>query len=324
MKTESIKWGILGPGKIARKFAAGLADVNNAQLYSVGSRSIDRAREFAKETDAVKYFGSYEEMLTDKNLDVVYVATPHVFHHEHTLLCLKHKKAVLCEKPFAMNVTQVEEMIATAKREKVFLMEALWTQFLPHFRFVIEVVKSGKYGKVKNLKADFGFNAPFDAEGRLFNKALGGGSLMDIGIYPVFAAMSILGKPETISSSANLCSTGVDEDCSIVFHYKNDVAAELQCSINKHSATTATILFEKAIVHMNTRFHEPTSLKISTENGDETIEFDVSSNGYNFEAAHVQQMLKEGKTESNEMTFEKSKQLITLLDDVREKIALVY
>jgi predicted dehydrogenase len=321
---KNIKWGILGLGKIAGKFATALNNVEGAELYAVASRSKNKAETFAKEHAATKLFSSYEAMLKDEELDVVYIATPHVFHYEQTLLCLDHKKAVLCEKPFAMNKKQVEEMIAKAKKEKVFLMEAMWTQFLPHFKFVIEQIKSEKYGKIKNLKADFGFPAPVDLDKRLYNKHLGGGSLLDIGIYPIFMAMSALGAPERIQAKASFHDTGVDENCDIIFEYKNGVEAELGSSIIKQTPTAAIIQFEKATLTLNTRFHEPTSIIIQTPEGEETKEFKVNSNGYNFEAEHVQKMLSEGKTESTEMTFEKSLQLIELLDKVRTKIGLEY
>ncbi|SKB30915.1 Predicted dehydrogenase [Salegentibacter holothuriorum] len=321
---KKIKWGILGLGKIAGKFATALKDVEGAELYAVASRSQTKAENFAKEHSATKSFSSYETMLADEGLDVVYIATPHVFHYEHTLLCIDHKKAVLCEKPFAINKEQVEKMIAKAKKENVFLMEAMWTQFLPHFKYVIDLIESEKYGKIKNLKADFGFPAPVDLDKRLYNKNLGGGSLLDIGIYPVFMALSAMGVPENIEANAQFSETGIDIDCDMVFEYKNGVKAELGSSIIKQTPTAAVIEFEKATLTLHTRFHEPTNITIQTPKGEETKEFKVDSNGYNFEAEHVQKMLHEGKTESTEMSFKKSLQLIDLLDKVRTKIGLEY
>ncbi len=324
MKTKTYKWGILGPGKIARKFAKGLTEVPGAELYAVASRAIAKAEGFSKEFNAKKFYGSYEDLVKDEELDIIYIATPHVFHYEQTLLCLKHKKAVLCEKPFAMNKEQVNEMILTAKKENVFLMEALWTYFLPHYQYVLELVKSEKFGKITGLEADFGFEAPFLPEKRLFNKDLGGGSLLDIGIYPVFAALSLLGKPTTISAQAEFSETGVDESCCIDFNYRYGVRAHLLSTINKTTPTTATINFEKARLTINRRFHEPTSVTILHNNQEETISFDVKTNGYNFEAEHVQQMLAQGRTESTVMSFEKNLELIGLLDGIREKIGLSY
>jgi len=321
---KKIKWGILGLGKIAKKFATGLKDVEDAELYAVASRSKSKAETFAREHNATNFFTSYEAMLKDEELDVVYIATPHVFHHQQTLLCLDHKKAVLCEKPFAINKKQVEEMIAKARKEKVFLMEAMWTQFLPHFKFVIDLIESEKYGKIKSLKADFGFPAPVDLDKRLYNKNLGGGSLLDIGIYPVFMAMSALGTPESIQANAKFSETGIDKECDMVFKYKNAVEAQLGSSILKHTPTAAIIQFEKATITLNPSFHKPTNVTIKTTDGEETKEFVVNSNGYNFEAEHVQKMLLEGKTESTEMTFAKSLDLIELLDKIRDQIGLEY
>lgn len=324
MSSKTTKWGILGPGRIAAKFALGLQDVGNAELYAIASRTLTRAEDFAKEWNSTKFFGSYEEMLQDEELDVVYVATPHVFHFEHTLLCLRNKKAVLCEKPFALNKRQVEEMIATAKKENVFLMEAMWTQFLPHFHYVMDLIQSQKFGKIKNLKADFGFLADFDPKSRLFDIKLGGGSLLDIGIYPVFMALSSLGKPNKITAEALMGKSSIDKECEMTFHYSNGVTAEVRSSIIEDTPTTAEIVFENAILKINPRFHTPTTVTISSEDGEETKEFDVSTNGYNFEAEHVQEMLKQGRIESDQMTFSKSLDLIELLDKVRELIGLQY
>ncbi len=324
MRTKTFNWGILGAGKIAAKFAQDLSTVPGAALYAVASRSIDKAEEFAKKHEIKVSYGSYLELVEDENLDIIYVATPHTFHFEHSILCLEHKKAVLCEKPFGINLGQVETMISLAKQKNVFLMEALWTQFLPHFQFVLELTKSKKYGELLELKADFGFNAPYYPEKRIYNKELGGGSLMDVGIYPVFLSLSLLGTPENIVAKATIGSTGVDENCTIQLSYSNGVKAKLYSAINETTPTTATLRFEKASVIINARFHEPTSVSIQTNGELETKEFPVTTHGYNFEAAHVQNMLEENRTESNLMTFEKSKQLISILDRIRKEINLEY
>ena len=321
---RTFKWGIIGPGKIAGKFASDLKMVPGAELYAVASRDIEKAKAFSSEHDAKKSYGSYEELVLDKEVDVIYVATPHVFHHEHTLLCLENKKAVLCEKPLAINSLQVSEMIRAAKENKVFLMEAMWTNFLPHFQYVLDLVKTKKFGAVKSLEADFGFAAPYLPEKRLYNKVLGGGSLLDIGIYPLFAALSLMGVPETIKAKAKMSGTGVDESCDINLTYMDGAVACLSSTITKKTPTIATINFENAIITLQNRFHEPTSILINSEGKQEEIKFEVTSIGYNYEAMHVQQMLAEGLTESTIMTFEKSRELMTLLDAVREKIGLVY
>ncbi|WP_024769130.1 Gfo/Idh/MocA family protein [Aquimarina macrocephali] len=321
---RSIKWGIIGCGKIAHKFANDLKAVPNAILYAVASRDLKKAQDFGKKYQTSTCYENYEALSIDPNIDVIYIATPHVFHYENTLMCLANKKAVLCEKPFAMNTAQVEEMITAAKKNNVFLMEALWTYFLPHYTYVLDVVTSNELGKVKMLKADFGFTTSFDPEGRVFNKKLGGGSLLDVGIYPLFAALSILGYPEEINAQATIGKTGVDEDCSIQLQYKNGATASLFSAVTKETDTTATLEFEKGTIIINSRFHEPSSITILKEGKSERIEFKVTTNGYNYEAIHVQEMLLQNHKESTVMSFEKSLQLINLLDTVREKIKLHY
>jgi len=323
MTTKSYKWGIIGLGKIAHKFAEDLQKVVGAELYAVASRSLEKAEEFAEKFDAEKSYGSYEELAQDPDVDVIYIATPHVFHHENSLLCIKNKKAVLCEKPMGVNAQQVQEMITAAKTENVFLMEALWTHFLPHYQYILNVVETKKFGKLKVLTADFGFEAPFNTEKRLFNKELGGGSLLDVGIYPVFAAMTLLGEPNTIKADATIGKTGVDEDCTISFTY-DDAKAELSCTIIKNTNTEAKLIFEEAEILIRSRFHEPTSIFIKSKGKEETRGFDVETIGYNFEAEHVQKMLSENIIESTVMTHKKSLQLISLLDKIRKEIGLEY
>ncbi|WP_034893150.1 Gfo/Idh/MocA family protein [Gillisia sp. Hel_I_29] len=323
MTTKSYKWGIIGLGKIAHKFAEDLQRVEGAELYAVASRSSEKAEEFAEKFEAAKSYNSYEALAQDPDVDIIYIATPHVFHHANTIMCIQNKKAVLCEKPMGINEHQVQEMIAAARTENVFLMEALWTHFLPHFEYILDLVETKKFGKLKELTADFGFEAPFNSEKRIFNKELGGGSLLDVGIYPVFAAMTLLGEPDAISATGTIGKTGVDEDCTINFSYKN-AKAELSSAINKTTNTEAKLIFEDAEVLIRSRFHEPTSLFIKSNGKEETRGFDVESIGYNFEAAHIQKMLSENRVESTVMTHKKSLLLISLLDKIRKQIALEY
>lgn len=326
MKSKVYKWGILGAGKIAGKFSEDLARVPGAELHAVASRDHSRATDFAEKLGYKKSFGSYRELAEDEETDIIYIATPHVFHCEHTLLCLQNKKAVLCEKPFAMNLAQVEEMITAARKNNAFLMEGMWTAFLPHFQYIQELVDSKKYGALQELKANFGFAAPFLPEKRLYNKSLGGGSLLDIGIYPVFAALSLLGGPDTITASAKIGETGVDEICNIKFRYPTGALAILESSIIKNTPTIATLQFEKATVLIKDRFHEPTSIVVTNKDKDEDeeITFDVNTRGYYYEAVHVQQMLDASRIESTVMTWKRSRELMGMLDEIREKIGLVY
>jgi len=319
-----INWGIIGCGSIAKKFAQDLQEISNANLYAVSSRSAQKAKKFANQYGAETYYGNYEALSLDPKVDVVYIATPHVLHYENTIMCLTHKKAILCEKPFAINKTQVSEMINLAKQNNVFLMEALWTHFLPHYKFVLNHIQSGKLGMVKKLHADFGFVATFNPDGRLFNKNLGGGSLLDLGIYPLFVALSTMGYPTDIQASAQIGSTGVDETCSIELSYKNGATASLFSAITQDTNTEAIIELEHGTIHIHSPFYAPSSVTIICNGQSKEYKFDVLTNGYHYEALHVQEMLLQNKTESTVMTFEKSLQIIQLLDTVREKIGLYY
>lgn len=321
---KKIKWGIIGLGKIANKFAEGLSSVENAELYAVASRDLSNANKFSEIHTAEVFYGSYKELMEDNEVDVIYIATPHVFHHELTLQCINHGKAVLCEKPFAMNIQETEEMIALSREKNIFLMEALWTKFLPHFQYVSERINTGEFGNLRSIKADFGFLAEFDKTKRLFNKSLGGGSLLDIGIYPVFLAYSLLGKPDTIKASAEFTDTEVDSECRMQFNYANNVKAELFSTFREKTPTIAEINLEKGKILLNSRFHEPTTVTIISNGIEEIREFNVQTNGYNFEAAHVSEMLQKGKTESEIWSLDNTRDLMLLLDAIRTEINLKY
>jgi predicted dehydrogenase len=191
-QTKTIRWGIIGLGRIAHKFAQDLQTVEGCELYAVASRAQEKADAFALQYHASKAYNTYEALTNDAQVDAVYIATPHVLHKGNTIMCLKKGIAVLCEKPFAMNLEEVIEMIAVAKAHNILLMEALWTYFLPHYQYVLKTLESKTYGNILKMEADFGFYREFNGEARFFKKSLGGGSLLDIGIYPIFAALSIL------------------------------------------------------------------------------------------------------------------------------------
>ena len=323
MTNKNIRWGIIGLGKIANKFATDLASIEHVELVAVASRNIQNANNFAEKYNAKKAYSSYEELAKDTNVDAVYIATPHSFHKKHAILCLRNKKAVLCEKPFAMNLYEVTEMIEVAKENNVLLMEALWSFFLPHFTYVLDIVKSEKFGKLKSLEADFGFHTPYNTDSRLFKKDLGGGSLLDIGIYPIFAALATLGEPDAIHAKATFFENGADASCDMVFQYKN-AKATLKSTLLEETPSIAILKFDKATVKLNRQFHQSSSITVIQNNKEEIINFDFKTIGYNFEAEHFNNLLRAGEKESNIMTFGFSKNLINTLDKVREIIGLKY
>ncbi len=316
---KTYNWAVLGCGHIAEKFSTDLKLLRNAKLYAAASRNLQKAQNFAAEYGFEMAYGSYEEMVADPKVDIVYVATPHSHHRNHTLLCLNNKKAVLCEKAFAMNQKEAEEMVATAKENNTFLMEAFWTMFQPSFNKAMEIIKSGELGKLKIVRSDFAFHAPFDKTKRLYNINLGGGSLLDIGIYPVFAALTSLGIPETIKTFANFSETGSEESISIIFKYKDGEMANLTSSFAAYSPVQTEYWCEKGHLTLNARWFTPTDITIWKEGGSETKIPNMLKNGwgYQFEAAHVMQCLDEGKIESEKMSWKTSLDLMKILDRVR-------
>jgi predicted dehydrogenase len=325
---KKIRWGILGCGKIARKFAADLKLVQDAELNAVGAREQTTAELFAKDFPAKYAHGSYEALATNPEVDVIYVATPHGLHYEHVMLCLKHKKAVLCEKAFAINYGQAKEMIDFAKAQNTFIMEAFWTRFLPHYLKMKELLAQSKVGSIKFLNAEFGFipTPPFPA--RLYEPSLGGGALLDIGVYPVFLALDVLGKPDHIDAVMTPASTGVDEQCAIRFQYSNGAIANLFCTFASNLATGADIAGDQGRIRLTHRFHGPTTVLEyypGTVDTREIIAFEkAAGNGYEYEAMHVNDCLRKNLTESPVLTRERILLLMQTLDIIRAKAGINY
>ncbi len=324
MDSKIINWGIIGAGKIASKFTSDLNAVSHTKLYGIASRDLKKAQHFASEFDADKAYGTYEDLALDSNIDAIYIATPHSFHKTHTLLCLNHKKPVLCEKPFAMNLEEVNEMIRVSKKNETLLMEALWTAFLPHFQYVQDLLNKNHFGKLIRLEADFGFHPQYDETSRVFDKSIGGGSLLDIGIYPIFAALSTLGQPNSIEAKADFFRSGADSECNMVFQY-DSAKAILQSTLLEETKTEAIFYCEHGTIKINGRFHEPASVNLIDKNGNSELKtFDYKTIGYSYEIEHFNQLIRDGKTESDIMTFERSQQLISTLDTIRALIGLKY
>ena len=320
-------WGIIGPGRIARKFAKDLLLLPNAKLNAVASRDLVRAELFASQFNIPYIYDSYEAMLDNcPDLDVVYVATPHVGHLAAAMLCLERGIAVLCEKPLAMNAQEVELMIACAKKHNVFLMEAMWTRFLLTIHKCLEIIALGTIGKVKSIQADFGFYTDFNPESRIFNKKLGGGSLLDVGIYPVFLTYLLLGKPKNIIAKASFTTTGVDETTAAIMTYEDNEIAIIHSSIIGKTPTEGLIYGEKGMIHLHGRFHEPNkgfTLKVYDEY-EKKFPFNWKSGGYDYEATEVMECLSQEKKESNLWSWQNSLELMQILDSIRHEIGLKY
>lgn len=323
-----IRWGILGCGRIARKFAQDLRHVADAELVAAGARTFENAKVFAEEFSIPHIHGSYLELVTNPEVDVIYVATPHAYHHEHAILCLEHGKAVLCEKAFALNSRQAKEMIEVARKKKVFLMEALWTKFVPHFTKVIQMIADGDLGELQNVNVNFGFLPVDPAPPRLYDPSLGGGTVLDIGIYNVFLVLSVLGKPDHIDAWMTPASTGIDAQCSAVFRYKNGAMANMLSSFTSNLATDADISGNKGRIRLTTRFYEPsTTIEYYPGKVDSRQVIPVNRGagwGYEYEARHVVECLQRGLTESPVMTHADTLLLMEVLDEIRRKAGIRY
>ena len=323
MKTYN--WGILGTGIIARKMADALPLVHQSKLFAAGSRKINTARSFAGQYNVEKAYGSYEELANDPDIDIVYIATPHNLHCDNTIMCLNHGKHVLCEKPLAVNGREVRLMINKAKEKNRFLMEALWTRFLPGLIKVKEMINAGRIGRIKLLKADFGINRPFDPGHRLYNKQLIGGSLLDLGIYPLFLSLLLLGKPKTIKAIAGIGATGVDYSCSFTLGYEKATLAVMYSSAIAQTDITAAIYGEKGTIIFDNWWYMPVPVKLITPEGTEVpIPAKSVGNGYNYEAAEVIRCLEKAMIQSDLMSWDDSLLLIDTLDAIRKEIGLVY
>ncbi len=325
---KKIRWGILGCGRIARKFAADLKLIDDAELIAVGARKLSTAEAFASDFPSKHIHGSYEALVSDLEVDVIYVATPHALHHEHVMLCLKHKKAVLCEKAFAINYRQAKEMIDFANAQNTFIMEAFWTRLLPHYLKMKDMIAEGKIGSIKFINAEFGFKPTPPFPPRLYDPSLGGGALLDIGVYPIFLALDLLGKPDQIDAAMTPASTGVDEQCAIRFTYKGGAIAHLFCSLSSNLATGADIAGDQGRIRMTHRFHGPTTLLeyysgiVDTR---ETVPFEkASGNGYEYEARHVNECLKKNLIESPVITHHHTLLMMQTLDTIRAKAGIKY
>ena len=322
---QNIRWGILSTGNIAEQFAKGLAALDDATLVAVGSRSQTSADRFGDAYNVPHRHASYEALAADPEVDVIYVATPHPFHAENTLLCLRAGKHVLCEKPFAINAAQAETMVAEARTRGLFLMDAMWTRFLPHMVRIRELLDARVIGEVRMLTANFGFRADFDPQSRLFNLELGGGGLLDVGIYPVALASMVLGSPQSIASQATLGETGVDEQTAITFRYPNGQLALLSCAIRTTTLHDAVIYGTHGHIRINPPWWSPSSLTLAVDGqAEQQFSFEQIGNGYNYEAAEVMRCIRAGETESLIMPLDETLQLMRTLDATRAQWGLVY
>lgn len=327
MNDQEIRWGIIGTGRIARAFAEGLKYTNNGKLIGIASRNQDSANRFAQEWKISSAFGSYQQLAESDEIDAVYIATPHSSHAENSILCMNNGKAVLCEKPFAVNSSEVESMIKTSREMNVLLMEGMWSRFPPLMDRFRDWLKEGKLGNIRTLHADFGFlPKEKNPQGRLFNLDLAGGSLLDLGIYPVSLASMIMGKPSDIATLSNIGSTEVDEQAGWIFRYSNGALSMLLSSLECETRQEAFIAGTFGNVRIHKQCWKPQKMTFTETNGDksETIEMPFEGNGFNYEAKSFGDLLIQGKIESPIMPLDESLEIMKQMDQIRNEWNLVY
>lgn len=314
--TKSYRWGIIGAGHIAGSFAEGLKILPNAQCYAIASRDGAKAESFAKKYGFEKSYDSYQSMLDDPNVDVVYVATPNNLHYSHTMMALDAGKPVLCEKPFAITCQQAMTMMRVSREKKLFLMEALWSRFLPSVIAAKKSLDDGLIGNPLLLQAEFGIHPPYDANSRLFDSKLGGGSIPDIGIYPIFLALYLFGEPLSMDISSVPAPTGVDMTSIIVMKHKEGRMSVLTSSFACDLESDAKITGDAGRLRLKRMFHMPTTLAVRHDVNEEEKEIPVEmvGNGYNYEAAEVMRCIDEGRFESSVWGHSQTLKLLDIVE----------
>jgi predicted dehydrogenase len=322
---RKFRWGILGTGAIAKQFVQGLRSVPDAEVFAVGSRSEASAAKFAVKWNISRRHASYEDLASDPDVDVVYIATPHPFHAQNATLCLQAGKAVLCEKPFCVNAAEAERVVELARKKRLFIMEGMWTRFFPLMEEVRRLVSEGAIGEVRMLNVDFGFRAELDPASRLFDQRLGGGALLDVGVYCVSFASMVLGRPSGFVGLPHLGETGVDEQASVVLEHEGGRLANLSIGIRTATPQEATIMGSEGYVRIHAPWWRPKSMTIySPGEESETVEAPVSGNGFNYEAAEVMRCLEAGKTESDVMPLDETISVMRTMDGIRAAWGLRY
>jgi predicted dehydrogenase len=312
-------WGVAGTGQIATRLAQALSSVPDARLVRVGSRDPARARAFAEAHGAASH-GSWEELLEDPRVDVVYVASPHSEHCTQAVQALGAGKHVLVEKPMALSLAQVTRMVDLAGERGQFLMEAMWSRFLPAYRKVLELVAQDAIGRVLSVESGLGFDAPFDAAHRLYRRDLGGGALLDIGVYPVQLALLLLGRPRDVRATAALGPTGVDHDTVIELAFDGGATASLRCSLVADLPGTSRIVGERGVIELAAPVYAPEVLALDGAR----LELPLRGNGLEHQVEEVHRCLRAGLVQSPGMSWEDSRLLARTLDEVRALIGLSY
>jgi len=320
-----LRWGILGPGKIAGAVAADLALLDDATPLAVAGRSLERAQAFADDHGFERAYGSHAELLADDEVDVVYVATPHGQHHAVTCAVLAAGKPVLVEKAFTCTAAAARDLVEKARAADRFVMEAMWTRFIPSIVRLRELLADGAIGEVRQVHADFGFPRPVDPRTRLWDPAQGGGALLDLGVYPVSFAQMILGTPSAVHVRGSIAETGVDSEAGLLLTFDDGAMALLSCSLLGSSPGRAAVVGTKGRVLLDPPFHHPSRLVVQREGSDDlVVEPATTGLGYAHELEEVARCLSAGLTESPSMPLSDTLTVMDVLDDALDQLGAMH
>jgi predicted dehydrogenase len=323
--TGTVRWGIVGPGRIARNVVRDFAEVEGAEAVAVASRSIERARAFADEHQIPAAYGSYGEIVAAEDVDVLYIATPHPQHHGLALAAIEAGKAVLVEKTFTATVAGAEEVVAAARRHSVFAMEAMWTRFQPAIVAARDLIEDGAIGEVRQVQADLGVDQPFNPDDRLFDPAQGGGAMLDLGVYVVSFAQYFLGTPDHVHVSGSLAPTGVDAEAGLLLGYDDGRAATLLGSIKHYTPGAARIHGTAGWIDVQPRFHHPRSIVLTRRGHEpETITRPPVGGGYSHELVEVTEAVAAGRTESTVMPLDDTLAVQRILNEACEQLGVFH
>jgi dihydrodiol dehydrogenase / D-xylose 1-dehydrogenase (NADP) len=325
MSAENFRWGILGPGRIAYRFADGVRAVQGAEVYAVGSRSQERAASFAEFYGAPKAYGSYEALVDDPDVDAVYIATPHRYHYENTLLCLNAGKPVLCEKPFTVNAAQAKELFDLAHEENLFLMEGLWSRYFPLYQKVRQWVQDGEIGEIRVMTSTFGSNVPRLLDDRMLNHELAGGALLDMGVYPIAISQWIFGKnPVSFTATSLLGETAVDELTSVSLVYDDGAVSQFTCNMQAQSVNDAYVYGTKGYIHVHPPLWASTRASLVKEDQELTVSRPFRATGFEYEIEDAMRCMRLGLLESPVMTHADTLANMELMDKIRGQVGLKY
>ena len=319
---KKINWGIIATGKIAEKLADAINYSENSVLYAVASRNENKAKAFAEKFGAARYYGSYEQLADDENVDVIYIATPMAQHYENAKMCIEKGKNVLCEKTVTLNCKQLDELILLAEKHNVFFMEAMWMKFIPAFRKAKEWVSTGKIGDIKLVRADLSSFCPYSPDDRLYANSLGGGSLLDLGVYPLTFACDFLGyKPNEIVTNAYIGRSNVDYDASLLLRYDNGCFADSQIGFDYMKENSACIIGDKGRIIFGNWFFCSTDIRLYDELGNLTDAPKIihNCNGYEYEVEEVERCINGGKKQSNINPLWQTRAVLEIMDKCRKQ-----